>query len=89
MSNESIAARMADTVAAYERGEAGAKAVADSVELHETALEGIPREIRDRLRRLSVDLICEDVTPLETEMLGWEHTRRALDELKALLANIK
>ena len=89
MANESIAARIAEVVAAHERGDTGAKAVADSIELYEPALEGIPRAVRDELHRLSVELIREDVTPLEAEMLGWERTRRALDELKALLVSFK
>lgn len=89
MSNERIAVRIAEVVAAYERGEVGATAVTDSIELHEPALENVPRAVRDELHRLSLDLLRQDVSPLEAEMLGWEQTRRALDELKALLAIIR
>jgi len=88
MTNERIANRIAEVVAAFERGDVGATAVAESVELHEPALEGISREVRDRLHQLSVEVVKQDLSPLELEMLGLEPTREAVTALKLLLGGI-
>ena len=88
MSNQSIAKRISEVVVAYEREEVSASAVAESIELHKPALEGIPRSLRDALHKLSVELINQDLSPLEQEMLGLAPTREALESLKALLRSI-
>ena len=88
MTNASIAARILEGIAAYESGRASASSVAESIELHESALESVPREIRDRLHRLSVMVIEQDVTPQEEELLGLSPSRQALIELKSLLSEM-
>jgi hypothetical protein len=85
MSNISIAQRIFEIVAAYERGDVNVIAITQSIELHESALEGISREVRDRLHSLSVEIIYQDV---DDEMLGWTASREALNEIKLLLASI-
>lgn len=88
MSNATIAARIAEAIAAFERGDAGATFVAESIELHEPALEAVPREVRDNLHRLSVKLIEQDLSPFEEEMLGIPHSREALAKLKLVVAGL-
>lgn len=88
MSNKRIANRILEAVAAFERGDVGATAVAGSVELHEPALEGVSRVIRDRLHELSVEMIRQDLSLLEQEMLGVEPIREAAKALKVLLEDI-
>jgi hypothetical protein len=88
MSNTSIARRILEIVAAFERGEAPASAVAASLELHEPALEAVPRDLRDRLHNLSLKIIEEDVTPQEQLLLGHEPSRQALNDLRELLEGL-
>lgn len=85
MTNSRIASRVLEVLAAFERGEVGSTVVAESVELHEPALEGVPRSVRDNLHRLSVQVINEDLSPLEQEQLGIPASRRAVGELKLAL----
>ena len=89
MSNSAIAHRVLEVLAAFERGEASASAIAESLELHEPALEGIPRDLRDRMHSLSVQIIYEDVTPQEQALLGFEPSRCAFDELRRVLEAVK
>lgn len=89
MSNRTIAKRITEVIAAYERREVGAALVAESVELHEPALEGVSRTLRDTLHTLSVEVIKQDVSPLEREVLGLQPTREALEALKAVLRSIE
>ena len=63
MSNERIARRITEVVEAFERGELGATAIDQSLELHEPALEGISRSTRDEMHRLAVEIIREDFSP--------------------------
>lgn len=88
MSNKSVIDRILEIIEAFEHGDTCASAVAASVELHESALEAIPREVRDKMRALSVEVIKQDVTPIEEEMLGWKDSREALHELKSLLISL-
>jgi hypothetical protein len=88
MSNATIINRISEVVIAFERGELGATAIAQSIELHEPALEMLPRELRDRLHKLSVQVLEQDLSPLEERMLGLRASRQALEELKAVLALI-
>lgn len=88
MSNASIAQRILQTIAAYERGEVGSTSVADSIELHEPAFEDLKRDIRNHIHRLSLEIVKQDISPLEEEMLGWKASRSALEELKSVLNKI-
>jgi hypothetical protein len=85
MPNATIAHRVLEVVAAFARGEAPASAIAASLELHEPALEGVSRDVRDRLHALSVQVIREDVTVAEQELLGLEPRNDALLELRRVL----
>jgi hypothetical protein len=89
MPNRTIANRIAETIAAFERDELGATAIADSVDLHEPALEGVPRSLRDALHKFSVEAVRQDFSPLELEMLGLQPTREAVESLKLLLSQIE
>jgi hypothetical protein len=88
MSNRAIVNRISEIVAAYERGEVGATAIAEGVELYEPALERVSRSVRDALHKLSVESIKQDLSPLELEMLGLQPTREAVKSLKLLLEQI-
>lgn len=88
MSNASITVRILESVAAYESGLASAASVAESIELHEPALEAVPREVRDRLHSLSVQVLEQDVSPQEETLLGIKASRQALEELKLLLRSL-
>ena len=89
MSNSNIASRILEAIAAFERGEVSATAIAQSIELHEPALEAVPRDIRDRLHLLSVKAIEQDLSPLEEEVLGICATKEAVNELKMMLEAIR
>ena len=89
MSNSVIAHRVLEVLAAFERGEVSASAIAKSLELHEPALEGIPQDVRDQMHSLSVLIIHEDVTPQEQALLGFESSRCAFDELRCVLEAVK
>jgi len=88
MSNTTIVQRIFEVVSAFERGDAGATAIAQSVEIHGPALEAVPRKVRDRLHKLSVMIIEQDVSPLEEKMLGLQASKEACAELKILLQEI-
>lgn len=88
MSNKTIINRILEIIEAFEHGQTSASAVAASVELHEPALETIPREARDKMHALSVEVIMQDVSSVEEEMLGWKSRREALHELKSLLISL-
>lgn len=89
MSNRSIAERILEVVAAFERGSIGASAIAESIEIHEPALESVSRVLRDELHRLSVQVIGEDVSPQEESLLGIKSSKVALVKLKSLLQAIE
>lgn len=89
MSNTAIVSRILEVVAAFERGEVGATAIAQSIELHEPALEAIPREVRDKLHRLSVKAIEQNLSTLEAEMLGLCATQDEVNELIHTLEAIR
>lgn len=88
MSNASIGQRVLESIAAYEDGRNSAVSVAQSIELHEPALEAVPREFRDRLHALSVQVLEQDVTPQEEALLGIKASRQALEEIKSLLRSL-
>ncbi len=88
MSNKAIINRILEIIDAFEHGDASALAVAASVELHEPALEAVSRAARDEMHALSVEVIKQDVSPIEEEMLGWESSREALHELRSLLLSL-
>lgn len=88
MSNTSIARQILEITDQYANGTAPANAIAASLELHEPALEGVSRDLRDRLYALSVAVIHEDVSPLEAEQLGWVASRRSLLELQRILRDL-
>lgn len=88
MSNTSIARRILEIADQYANGTAPASAIAAGLELHEPALEGISRDLRDRLHALSVAVIHEDVSPLEAEQLGWIASRDSLSELQRVLREL-
>ena len=77
-----------ESIANYESGRTSASSIAESIELHESALESVPKEIRDKLHSLSVQVIEQDVTPQEEELLGLTPGRQALNELKSLLSEL-
>lgn len=85
MSNASIASRLLDVLGQIQRGEVPVSAFAAAVECHASALEGLPREMLDRLSRLSVEAIRGDVSPLEAELMGLSPSDRALREAELLL----
>lgn len=89
MSNATIASRMLEIVADFERGRLPSVAIAQCMELHEPALEGIERNVRDRLHKLSVQIIEQDISPIEEQMLGIQASRNAATELKELLKKIE
>jgi len=72
MSNHSIVQRILDTLADFEAGTASAFCVNESIDLHSTALESVPREKIDKLRALGTKLFVEDFSDLEREQMGWE-----------------
>ena len=82
----SIATRVSEVIAAFERGEVSVLAVEESIELHEPALEAIPRETRDLLHNLSAKLVREDLSPVERELLGVQASQETLAKLKAVVA---
>jgi len=88
MTNQSIASRVLEAVKRVEAGELPVSAIASSLEMHEPALEGVPRDVRDRLHKLAVDAIRQDVSAREREQLGIEGSRQALMELKAILVGL-
>lgn len=88
MTNASVASRILERIAAYENGRASASSVAESIELHESALESVSRELRDQMHNLSVRVLEQDVTPQEEELLGLKSSRQALQELKSLLKGL-
>lgn len=88
MSNTSIARRILEIADQYANGTAPASAIAAGLELHEPALEGVSRDLRDRLHALSVAVIHEDVSPLEAEQLGWVASRNSLSELQRVLREL-
>jgi hypothetical protein len=88
MSNTSIAKRILEIAEQYANGAAPANAIAASLELHEPALEGVSRDVRDRLHALSVAVIREDISPPEAEQLGWVASRNALSELQRILRQL-
>ncbi len=89
MSNHRIASRIIEVIIAYETGLASASAVAAAIEVHEPALEALPRAIRDDMHRLSMEIIMADLTPLEEDQLGIKSIGEALSKLKTLLQSIR
>lgn len=89
MTNKAIAQRILDVIDAYESGSTSASAVAESVELHEPALEAITRDVRDSLHNLSVKVIEQDVSSVEEEQLGIRNSKEALKKLKKLLSEMQ
>lgn len=77
-----------NAIIAFENGRGPASAVAQSVERYAPLLEGVSRDVRDRLHALSVLIIAQDVTPVEADMLGLAPSHAALDELKLLLQTL-
>ncbi|WP_162995986.1 hypothetical protein [Acidovorax sp. 1608163] len=88
MSNTSIAERVLEIAEKYAAGIVPASAIAASLELHLSALEGISKEVRDRLHALSVLVIAEDVLPHEAEGLGLLPSRNSLSELQRILRQL-
>lgn len=88
MSNTSIAARILYVTDRYVTGDAPASAIAESLELHEPALEGVSREVRDKMQALAVAVIHEDVSPLEAAQLGFVHSYEALNDLQRILRSL-
>jgi hypothetical protein len=88
MTNQSIASRVLEIVKRVEAGELAVSAIASSLEMHEPALEGVPRDVRHRLHKLSVDAIKQDVSAFEHQHLGIDGSRQALMELKAILVGL-
>lgn len=78
---------MLEVLDAFDRGEVGAMRVAESVELHAPALEGISRLARDELNRLSALVLKTDYTPDEREFLGLAEPTAAR-ELRAALEKL-
>lgn len=88
MSNSAIAQRILEVVTAFEGGQVSAVAIAQSIELHESALESIPKDIREAMHKLSVKIIQQDVSQFEESLLGLQASREACQELKRLLKSI-
>jgi hypothetical protein len=72
MSNHSIVHRILEILADFEAGATSAFSVNESIDLHTTALESVPRETIDKLRALGTKLFVEDYSDLEREQMGWE-----------------
>jgi len=89
VSNTNIASRILEIVSKFEQGLVPNTAIAECIELHEPALEGTERKIRDQLHKFSVQIITEDLSPHEEEMLGISASRNAVEQLKSLLKSIK
>jgi hypothetical protein len=85
MSNETIAIRLLEVVRSVLNGSSPASAFADAVDAHAPAFEGLPRSWIDRLNGLSVQVVSEDVSALESEVLGIQHSIRSLQEAEAML----
>ncbi|MBK8016121.1 MAG: hypothetical protein IPK20_04985 [Betaproteobacteria bacterium] len=85
MSNEAIAKRLLEVAEGVLRGTQPSSAFADAVDVHGSAFEGLPRAWLDRLNRLSVQVIEEDVSPLEEQLLGLRNSRASLQEAASML----
>lgn len=88
MSNTSIAERVLEIADKYATGLAPASAIAVSLELHLSALEGVPKDLQDRLHALSILVIAEDVSPQEAEELGLLPCSNSLSELRRILRQL-
>ena len=86
MSNASIASRILQVVVAFEAGEGSSYLVNESIELHSSAFEAIPRETLDQLGQLGLKLLKEDLSELEREQMGWpNNTDETLQKIKLIL----
>lgn len=88
MSNTSIAERVLEVADKYATGLAPASAIAASLELHLSALEGVPKDLQDRLHALSILVIAEDVSPQEAEELGMLPCSNSISELRRILRQL-
>jgi hypothetical protein len=74
VSNASIANRILEVLLAFESGKVPSFRVNQSIELHSSALEAIPRELLDELNQLGIKLHTEDYSEREREQMGWPNT---------------
>lgn len=88
MSNEAIAKRLLEVAEGVLGGSLPSSAFADAVDVHVPAFEGLPRAWLDRLNWLSVQVLEEDVSPLEEDWLGLQNSRRSLVEATNLLRGL-
>ena len=89
MSNSSIASRILDVALAFEKGESTSHALNESIELHTPAFEGIDRNIIDNLNKLGYKLLTDDISDYERQILGWDKSDKTIQEIKAILLNLK
>ena len=88
MSNKAIAERLLEVAEGVLAGSLPSSAFADAVDVHAAAFEGLPRAWLDRLNRLSVQVLEEDVSPLEEDLLGLQSSRRSLIEAANMLRSL-
>lgn len=88
MNNEAIAKRLLEVAEDVLGGSLPSSAFAEAVDVHAPALEGLPRAWLDRLDRLSVQVLNEDVSPHEENLLGLQHSRRSLIEAANMLRSL-
>ncbi len=90
MSNHSIIQRILQTVAEFEAGTTSAFTVDESIELHRTSLESVPRESMDKLRALGAKLLSEDFSDLEREQMGLDdETADTIQLIREILNSIE
>lgn len=85
MSNETIAVRLLEVVRGALDGTLPVSAFANAVDAHAPAFEGLSHAWLDRLDALSVKAIEEDVSPVEAEVLSFQHSTESLKEAESML----
>jgi hypothetical protein len=88
MSNASIAGRLIEVADAVLGSCEPVSAFARAVELYAPAFEAVPRAWLDRLDALSLKAMDEDVSLLEEELLGLQHSDFSLKEARRMLEQL-
>ena len=79
---------MLDLIASYESGSLSASEMAEMLEKHESALEGISPATRLALRRAATAVVVEEASDAEKEMLGIRGNAEQVLELRALVGGL-
>lgn len=88
MSNERIAERLLEVVDRVLSRSLPSSAFANAVDVHAPAFEGVSRTWLDRLHRLSVQVIEEDASSLEEDVLGLQGSTKSLQEAASMLRSL-